>query len=47
MVTLARDPALAARLGRSARERVLATYATDVSIARLWQVIADAIAARG
>ena len=46
MLALARDPALAARLGQAARERVLERYATDVSIARLWQVLADAIADR-
>lgn len=46
MLTLARDPALAARMGQHARERVLERYATDVSIARLWQVLAAAIAER-
>jgi len=46
MLTLARDPALAARLGRHARERVLERYAADVSIARLWRVISTTIAAR-
>lgn len=46
MLALARDPALAARLGRRARERVLEVYAADVGIARLWRVLADAIAAR-
>lgn len=46
MLALARDPALAARLGRRARERVLEAYAADVGIARLWRVLADAIAAR-
>lgn len=46
MLALARDPALAARLGRRARERVLEAYAADVSITRLWRVLADTIAAR-
>ncbi len=43
MLALARDPALAARLGARARERVLAIYASERSIARLWRVVADVI----
>ncbi len=39
MLALARDPALAAALGRRARERVAEHFSLDHSIARLWEAI--------
>jgi glycosyltransferase involved in cell wall biosynthesis len=44
MVDLARRPELAARLGMQAHRHVRTHYAMDRSIARLWHVIARAIA---
>jgi colanic acid/amylovoran biosynthesis glycosyltransferase len=42
MVELARDPALAGRLGRAARERVCAEFSMDRSIERLARILAEA-----
>jgi glycosyltransferase involved in cell wall biosynthesis len=47
MIALADDPALATRLGQKASERIRAEYSFDVSIARLWKVIHDAISSTG
>jgi glycosyltransferase involved in cell wall biosynthesis len=47
MLTLARDPALAAALGRRGRDRVMAHFSLDVSMGRLWEAISAAAAERG
>lgn len=47
MIRLSEDPVLAAELGRRARERVLAEFSIERSIARLWHVIQDAIQRNG
>ena len=46
MLTLARDPELAARLGRAGRERVRERFSMQQSIANLWRVIEQAIEGR-
>jgi colanic acid/amylovoran biosynthesis glycosyltransferase len=46
MLALARDPALAARLGRAARERVVAEFSLDGSIARLHEILLEAAGRR-
>jgi glycosyltransferase involved in cell wall biosynthesis len=43
MIALARDPLLAAQMGRRARARVVAEFSMERSIGRLWQAIDDAI----
>jgi glycosyltransferase involved in cell wall biosynthesis len=43
MIRLSRDPALAARLGSRARERVHAEFSMEKSIANLWDIIERAI----
>ena len=39
LLDLARDPALAARLGRAGRERIERHFSMDASIGKLWAVI--------
>jgi len=43
MIQLSRDPALAARLGKAARERVCAEFTMEKSIRNLWRIIETAI----
>jgi len=45
MLRLARDPALAAELGRAAREHIAAHYNIQDSIGRLWQIIESCLPA--
>ena len=40
MLRLARDGALAADLGRAARRRIAAEFSRDLSLSRLWEIIA-------
>ncbi|MFC1495128.1 glycosyltransferase [Thermodesulfobacteriota bacterium] len=43
MIQLAKNPGLAARLGKAAREHVCSNFSMDQSVDRLWGVIEDAI----
>jgi len=47
MLQLARDPGLAAALGRGARQRIKAHFSLEESLGRLWEVIAGCIARAG
>ena len=42
MIELARDPALAARLGRAARERICSEFSMGKRIGRLAAILEDA-----
>jgi glycosyltransferase involved in cell wall biosynthesis len=44
MLQLTRDPALAGRLGKAARERIAAEFSLDRSIDNLWAIVETAIA---
>jgi colanic acid/amylovoran biosynthesis glycosyltransferase len=46
MAALAGDPALAGRLGRAARERIVAEFSTQASVDALWQILQEAIGSR-
>lgn len=46
MITLARDPSLAATMGRRAREYACAHFSMEKSIGTLWRILEDAITAR-
>jgi glycosyltransferase involved in cell wall biosynthesis len=43
MIRLANDPALAARLGKAARERVCAEFSMEKSISNLWSIVEASI----
>jgi glycosyltransferase involved in cell wall biosynthesis len=43
MIQLARDPALAARLGRSAEQRISTNFTSDRTLPQLWSVLLKAI----
>lgn len=46
MISLARDPSLAARMGRRAREHVAAHHSSEQSLATLWVVLEKAAVSR-
>jgi glycosyltransferase involved in cell wall biosynthesis len=43
MLRLARDPELAGRMGRAARQRAAENFSSERSIAGLWSIIESAI----
>jgi glycosyltransferase involved in cell wall biosynthesis len=43
MIKLAKDPALAAQLGKAARERICTKFSMEKSINNLWRIIANVI----
>lgn len=47
MIRLGRDPSLAARIGRQAREHVAAHFSMEQSLATLWAVLEEAVAKSG
>jgi colanic acid/amylovoran biosynthesis glycosyltransferase len=46
MLQLAKDPALAGKLGRAARQRIQESFSKDQSLSRLWTIIESSITGR-